>query len=260
MDYNLSTIAVTLYYSKTDQSIRQQGHDIPVVHGTVSAVLQYLAIRPPTDGPLFILPLSPGGSSSHVSGKPSGKQALIPPTTKGTRLESGLTTTAAACGLNEGLIKMLGQWTSAAYQAYIRIPPAELASISATLICETNLIWSRSTPLSFLFSLSFSHTLINYYAPSYAYPMLWNSHNVQSISQCLYYVVWGGITYPLSGPTVRPVINLPYGSLLNQITRCKPLSQWPTLSGVKARSTGAHLISATARCTGSNPVGRLLGS
>ena len=49
-------------------------------------------------------------------------------------------------------------------------------------------------------------------------------------------------------------------SFPNQITCCKPLSQWPTLSGVKARSTGSRLISATARCTGSNSAAHLLGS
>ena len=137
---NPSTIAVTLHYSKTDQF----GNGATIYLGRtrnticpVSAVLQYLAIRPPTEGPLFVLesgaPLTKRVFITRV--REALRQAGIDSSNyKGHSFRIGAATTASACGLNEGLIKSLGRWTSAAYQAYIRIPPAELASISATLI------------------------------------------------------------------------------------------------------------------------------
>ena len=46
----------------------------------------------------------------------------------------GAATTAAACGLQDSLIKMLGRWESVAYTVYIRTPPAQLCAVAAKLV------------------------------------------------------------------------------------------------------------------------------
>ena len=45
----------------------------------------------------------------------------------------GAATTAAACGVPDSLIQMLGRWKSAAYTLYIRTSPSVLCSVSRTL-------------------------------------------------------------------------------------------------------------------------------
>ena len=42
----------------------------------------------------------------------------------------GAATTAAACGISETIIMQMGHWRSSAYQAYIKIPTRDLATIS----------------------------------------------------------------------------------------------------------------------------------
>ena len=49
----------------------------------------------------------------------------------------GAATTAAACGLPESLIKMLGRWESTAYMLYIRTPRSTLCSVAQKLIQHT---------------------------------------------------------------------------------------------------------------------------
>ena len=136
---NPTMLAVTLKQSKTDQFGNGVTIYLCLTKGSicpVTAILQYLAIRPPTEGPLFIT----------EQGSPLTKQLFIRRIRealhqanidsshyKGHSFRIGAATTAAVCGLNEGPIKALGRWSSAAYQLYIRIPPAELAGISATL-------------------------------------------------------------------------------------------------------------------------------
>ena len=51
----------------------------------------------------------------------------------------GATTTAAAAGISDSLIKTLGRWSSSAYQIYIRIPREELATIYACANFPSNL-------------------------------------------------------------------------------------------------------------------------
>ena len=134
-----STVAISIKMSKTDQF----GSGITIFLGRtsnelcpVAALLHYLAIRPTQDGPLFILEdgrflskdllvqklrqaLSAGGidSSSY-----SGHSFRI-----------GAATTAAACGIEDSLIKILGRWSSTAYQRYIKVPAADLAQLSQAL-------------------------------------------------------------------------------------------------------------------------------
>jgi hypothetical protein len=137
--HNPTMVAVRIKKSKTDQF----GEGTTIYLGKtsaaicpVSAVLSYLAIRPDTQGPLFVT----------AEGKPMTKQRFIGRIRdilsragvdatgyKGHSFRIGAATTAAACGLNEGLIKALGRWSSCAYQVYIKIPPQELANIAPIL-------------------------------------------------------------------------------------------------------------------------------
>ena len=102
----------------------------------VAAVLSYLAIRPGTPGPLFVFEdgryltrdrlvhnlrdilAQVGVNATHFSGH---------------SFRIGAATTAAAKGVPDSTIKMLGRWESSAYLLYIRTPRDQLAAISGTL-------------------------------------------------------------------------------------------------------------------------------
>ena len=135
-----SMLRVHIKASKTDQ---QRAGTFLYLGATgdelcpVAAVLQYLAIRGMAPGPLFKL----------QSGHPLSRQKLVElvRTTlrqagldcsqyAGHSFRIGAATTAAARGLSEPLIQTLGRWSSDSYQRYIKIPRAELAQVSRTLI------------------------------------------------------------------------------------------------------------------------------
>ena len=113
-------ILYTIYLGKTSTSTCP-----------VSATLQYLAIRPKGDGPMFV----------SSSGKPITTKRIFVSRVRETLARAGVdassykghsfcigaATTAAACG------KALGRWSSCSYQVYIKIPPQELASIPPIL-------------------------------------------------------------------------------------------------------------------------------
>lgn len=102
----------------------------------VAAILSYLAVRPRTPGPLFLFEdgkfltrdrlirnlrdtlLQVGVNATHFAGH---------------SFRIGAATTAAAKGVPDSTIKMLGRWESSAYQLYIRTPRDQLATISGTL-------------------------------------------------------------------------------------------------------------------------------
>ena len=134
------TVAIRIKVSKTDQF----GTGTTIYLGRtsdkifpVSAVLQYLAVRPPGEGPLFVTPQGTALTKTTFVSRVKetlGSAGIDASHYKGHSFRIGAATTAAACGLTEGLIKALGRWSSSAYQSYIRIPPSELAGISAILI------------------------------------------------------------------------------------------------------------------------------
>ncbi|ETW92411.1 MAG: hypothetical protein ETSY2_53490, partial [Candidatus Entotheonella gemina] len=134
-----STVAIRVKASKTDQF----GQGVTIYLGVtknelcpVTALLQYLTIRPGGDGPLFIAKegkfltkpglvqkvrealTAAGIDSSHYSGH---------------SFRIGAATTAAACGVSDSLIKTLGRWSSSAFQSYIKIPSIHLAQASSVL-------------------------------------------------------------------------------------------------------------------------------
>ena len=104
----------------------------------VTAVLSYMVARGPGEGPFFRFddgkPLTRPRFVTRI------KEAL---TTVGLdcsaysshSFRSGAATTAAAQGVSDAIIKMLGHWKSSAYQLYIKTPRNQLASYSHRLGC-----------------------------------------------------------------------------------------------------------------------------
>ena len=139
---NPTRLAVRIKLSKTDQFshgttiyIGKTSHSI----FPVSAILQYLVIRPTSEGPLFVLCNSrPVTKQSFIESVRTvlTKAGVDPSGYKGHSFRIGAATTAAACGLSDGLIKTLGRWSSAAYQTYIKVPPQELASVAPMLVSQ----------------------------------------------------------------------------------------------------------------------------
>lgn len=103
----------------------------------VAALLAYLARRPPTPGPLFLL----------QSGQPLSKQALVSSIRQtltsvgidatpfnGHSFRIGAATTAAAAGLPDSTIQQLGRWRSSAFTRYLRPPVQAIAASSRHLL------------------------------------------------------------------------------------------------------------------------------
>jgi len=136
-----SVIKLTIKQSKTDPF--RQGVSIFLGASNsaicpVQAMLSYLSVRPPTPGPLFLLPSGQGLTRaflvSHLQTALS--QAGIDSSQfNGHSFRIGAATTAAQKGLEDSLIQTLGRWKSAAYKLYIKIPQAQLADISRVLAC-----------------------------------------------------------------------------------------------------------------------------
>ena len=98
----------------------------------VMAVLGYLAIRPPTQGPLFIF--ADGAPLSRPRLVQSLKEALAAAGMdvtgfSGHSFRIGAATTAARMGVSDSLIKTLGRWKSSAFTTYIRTPWQRLAQL-----------------------------------------------------------------------------------------------------------------------------------
>ena len=90
-----------------------------------SAILAYIAVRPSSDGPLFIFKdEKPHTRERLVSAvRQTLTQAGIPTARySGHSFRIGAATAAAQAGIEDSVIKMLGRWNSFAYQRYIRTP------------------------------------------------------------------------------------------------------------------------------------------
>ena len=124
--------------SKTDPFC--VGCDIYVGRGNslicpVVALVNFLALRGPSPGPLFCYvdghPLTQQQLSSTV-------QAILNSTGyhgsySGHSFRIGAATTTASWGVPDHLIKTLGRWSSDAYQLYIRTPVGSLTQVSSQL-------------------------------------------------------------------------------------------------------------------------------
>ncbi len=132
-------ITLTLRQSKTDVF----GAGVQITLGAtndilcpVTAVLSYLAIRPSSPGPLFVL----------QSGAPLSRQFLVSRIRQalansdwdvakfsGHSFRIGAATTTARAGIPDSTIQLLGRWKSSAFIRYIRPPSSQLASVPRTL-------------------------------------------------------------------------------------------------------------------------------
>lgn len=134
-----SALQVTLKRSKCDQF--SQG--VKVYVGStkndicpVAAVLAYMASRGAGKGPFFCFannqPLTKSKFTDHVR---QALQALGLPYLDfaGHSFRVGAATAAAKAGLEDSIIRTLGQWNSSAFLLYIRTPKEDLARYSHTI-------------------------------------------------------------------------------------------------------------------------------
>ena len=133
------TVIVHIKASKTDQF--RQGVNVFLGRTDnelcpVAAMLAYIAVRGVEAGPLFRYedktPLTREALVREV--RSALQQGGIDPTPySGHSFRSGAASTAAAAGVQDSLIKILGRWQSSAYQLYVRLPRESLAAISSRL-------------------------------------------------------------------------------------------------------------------------------
>lgn len=136
---NPRSVKLRLKASKTDPFRR----GVDIVVGTtgnklcpVSAMLSYLAVRSKKSGPLF--QFANGGHLTKARFVGEVRKALTltglnPLNYAGHSFRIGAATAAAAGGIPEAAIQMLGRWTSSAYLLYIRTPRDQLAKLSVIL-------------------------------------------------------------------------------------------------------------------------------
>ena len=99
----------------------------------VSALMRYLAVRPPGDGQLLVWEDSrPLTKTTFVTRLRRGLQSagLDMNQFSGHSLRIGAATSAAAAGVPDHLIKTLGRWRSEAYHLYIRTPKDSLLGVA----------------------------------------------------------------------------------------------------------------------------------
>ena len=136
---NPSMICVHIKQSKTDPF----RHGVNIYMGRtntelcpVAAILAYVAIRPSSPGPFFVMKDGSPLTRAHLVGAVRQALSMAGMDTRGYSGHSfriGAATAAARAGLQDSLIKMLGRWESSAYQRYIRTPRDSLAAVSCQL-------------------------------------------------------------------------------------------------------------------------------
>ena len=137
---NPTIIHLTLRHSKTDIFGAGVVIHLGRTHDTlcpVSALLSYLAIRPPTPGPLFLLEL--GAPLSRITLVTSICQALASTGLDVSRFSGhsfriGAATAASQAGLSDSTIKALGRWKSGAFNRYLKPPVHSIAAHSKALL------------------------------------------------------------------------------------------------------------------------------
>ena len=99
----------------------------------VSAMLGYLAIRPPNQGPAIRVPGWHPIVTREIDHLALSKAGINTANFSGHSFRIGAATTAARAGLSDSFIQMLGRWKSAAFTAYIRTPREDLVAVTAKL-------------------------------------------------------------------------------------------------------------------------------
>ena len=142
-------IVVTLRSSKTDFSRQGRSVVIAKAPGTVcavSAMQQFFLTTRPSSGPLFSFQSGwlLTRSAAICLLRDAARCAGLPyHSLKGHSFRIGAASTAAAAGLPDWLIKVLGKWSSDCYQLYIRTPQQVLLSAAPRMA-------SVSSPDSFV--------------------------------------------------------------------------------------------------------------
>ena len=129
-------ITVHLKSSKTD--ISRQGQSLTIADTSsalcaVAAMQKYFLLARPQQGPLFYFQSGRYLTRRVVSNllKDSSRVAGLPyQCLKGHSFRIGAASVAAAAGLPDWLIKVLGRWSSDCYQLYIRTPQSTLESVA----------------------------------------------------------------------------------------------------------------------------------
>ena len=140
---NPSFLAITLRGSKTDpyglgQVLYVGRTGSPIC--PVAAVLSFLAVRPPSAGPLFVhADSSPLTRAQLIAAVRSALESLGVDVTRysGHSFRVGAATAAAQVGLSDSFIQTLGRWRSSAYLRYIRTPRSSLLAVSRTLLNQS---------------------------------------------------------------------------------------------------------------------------
>ena len=140
---NPSFLAITLRGSKTDpyglgQVLYVGRTGSPIC--PVAAVLSFLAVRPPSAGPLFVhADSSPLTRAQLIAAVRSALEGLGVDVTRysGHSFRIGAATAAAQVGLSDSFIQTLGRWRSSAYLRYIRTPRSSLLAVSRTLLNQS---------------------------------------------------------------------------------------------------------------------------
>ena len=102
----------------------------------VSAMLNYLAIRGSSYGPLFMFRDGPFLTREHLVAalrSALSKAGVDPSKFCGHSFRIGVATTAAANRVEDAIIETLGRWQSLAYLDYVKIPRQQLAFYSRVL-------------------------------------------------------------------------------------------------------------------------------
>ena len=136
---NPKVVRVHIKASKTDPF--RKGVHVFLGHTSdqlcpVAALLAYMAIRGRIPGPLFYMAngafLTRDIFVQEVR-KALGAAGIDQTKYSGHSFRIGAATTAAAAGIEDSTIKILGRWESSAYQLYVRLSRQELALISSRL-------------------------------------------------------------------------------------------------------------------------------
>ena len=121
-----SIIRVSIKQSKTD----------PFRRGVNLSMLNYLAVRGSSHGPLFMFRDGRFLTRERLVAalrSASSKAGVDPSKFCGHSFRIGAATTAAANGVEDAIIKTLGRWRSLAYLDYVKIPRQQLAFYSRVL-------------------------------------------------------------------------------------------------------------------------------
>ena len=105
----------------------------------MEAILSYIPRRGLAPGPLFRYedgrPLTYAALVREIRAA-LGAAGLNAALFAGHRFRIGAATSAAAAGVEDALIKILGRWQSSAYLRYVRVPRESLANVSVRLATQ----------------------------------------------------------------------------------------------------------------------------